>query len=403
MDSIVSGQNKKIRILILISVLGYGGTETQTLHLVKALRQAEYEVEVVCLYEYYDDVVSEFKDSGAVVTLLKFQDRKRIFKIFRSLYYYYLARRPDVIHVQYIEQGFIAVLAAWLAKIPIRFATVHQLGTPYRVYNRLLLRTASRMTTMFLSVSEAVERSWFNDSRPWILENHKIRKHNTIHNCVDIKKIKKLVSDCDKDNLRKRYRLKKDIVIGIVGRTNYNKGQLILIDAISRVVKIFPDIQVLIVGQAHQRDEIIARASSYGLKNKVFLTGKLSPREVCQLYSIMDILIVPSTYEGFGLTAVEAMAAGLPVIASRVGGLTEIVKDHITGILVEPQNTNQLANAIVRILENPEYAAKLGEAGRQRAEEIFSFDVYARDITTLYQWAIDKYDPHKRWRKSDDT
>jgi glycosyltransferase involved in cell wall biosynthesis len=396
MDSLVSRQNRKIRILILISVLGYGGTETQTLHLVKVLRQAEYEVEVVCLYEYYDDVVSEYKDNGAVVTLLKLPDRKSILKIFRSLYDYFLARRPDVIHVQYIEQGFISVLAAWLAKVPIRFATVHQLGTPYGFNKRLLLRTASKMTTMFLSVSQAAEKSWFGDSRLCVTSNSEIENHCTIYNCVDIERIKNLIKDADKNELRKRYDLKEGFIIGIVGRINYNKGQLILIDAVSKIVKNYPDIQVLIIGHDQQRDDIIARASQYDLANKVIFTGKLSLREVYQLYSIMNVLVIPSLYEGFGLTAVEAMAAGLPVIASRVGGLMEIIKDNITGFLIDPQNTNQLADDIARIWENPEYAAKLGEAGRQRAEEMFSFDVYVQAITMLYQWAIDKYHLYER-------
>jgi glycosyltransferase involved in cell wall biosynthesis len=391
MGSFVSKPHDKIRVVILISVLGYGGTETQTLYLVKALRQAQYQVEVVCLHEYYDDVVREYEDSGAVVTLLKFPDRKKKWKMFRGLYDYYLSRHPDVIHVQYIEQGFIAVLAAWLAKIPIRFATVHQLGTPYNFYNRFLLRTASKMTTMFLAVSQEAEKSWFGDSRLWLTDNPAILKHSTIYNCVDTERIRSVTKDADKDELRRRYNLKEGFVIGIVGRTNYNKGQLILIDAMSKIVKHNPDIRVLIVGHDQQRDQIIERASQHNLTNNIIFTGKLAPQEAHELYSIMDIIAIPSLYEGFGLTAVEAMAVGLPVVASCIGGLKEIVKDKITGFLVEPQNTNQLAGAIVKILEDPEYAAKLGEAGRQRAEEMFSFEVYARTITKLYQWAIDKY------------
>jgi glycosyltransferase involved in cell wall biosynthesis len=394
MGSFVNKSNN-IRIIILISVLGYGGTETQTLYLVKALKQAQYEVEVACLYEYYDDVVNEYKDYGAIVTLLKLTHRKKLYKIFRSLYDYYRDRKPDVIHVQYIEQGFIAILAALLAKIPIRFATVHQLGTPYRFYKRLLLRTASKMTTMFLSVSQAAEKSWFADSRLWVSGNNEIKNHCTIYNCIDIERIKYLIKDADKDGLRMRYDIKGGPIIGIVGRINYNKGQLVLIDAVSKIVKNYPDIQVLIVGHDEQRDEIIKRASQYDLANRIIFTGKLAPQEVYQLYSIMNVLAIPSIFEGFGMIAIEAMAAGLPVIASRIGGLMEIVEDNITGLLVDPQNAEQLAIAIEKILENPEDAAKLGETGRQRAEEIFSFDTYSHNIIDLYQYAIDKYCSHK--------
>ena len=104
----------------------------------------------------------------------------------------------------------------------------------------------------------------------------------------------------------------------------------------------------------------------------------------------MDMVAVPSLSEGFGLTAVEAMAAGLPVVASRVGGLIEIVQDGLTGILVEPENHTELANAMLKCLKDREYAIQLGVAGRERVDAMFSTNAYADLIVSLYKWALNK-------------
>jgi glycosyltransferase involved in cell wall biosynthesis len=381
-------QNHKIKVMIPIAILCYGGTEAQTLHLVRVLKRSGYEIEVVCFYENYADIVKEYENNGATVTLLNLDKKNNKLKLFHSLYQYYLERRPDVVHVQYVQQGFIALVAALLAHVPIRFATVHQLGSNYGIFQRMLLRTASRMTTMFLCVSQAAERSWFGEGDFWNLAHPKIRKHYTIYDSVDVERIKNLVSNSDRNKLQSRYGLKNSPIIGIVGRTSHDKGQIILLDACSIVTKSFPDVQILIVGEDYQRDEIMLRASKYGLQRNVVMTGRVPSNDLYQLYSIMDLVAIPSRSEGFGLTAVEAMVAGKPVVASRVGGLTEIVQDGITGFLVEPQNHRELADAILKCLKDNDYSAQLGVAGGKRAEEMFSLDIYARVINSLYQWAL---------------
>lgn len=383
-------QNHKIKVMIPIAILCYGGTEAQTLHLIKILKRSGYEIEVVCFYENYADVVKEYEDNGASVTLLNLDKKNNKLRLFRSLYKYYFERHPDIIHVQYVQQGFIALAAALLAHVPIRFATVHQLGSSYGNFQRMLLRTASRMTTMFLCVSQAAERSWFGNGAVWNPARPNISRHCTIYDSVDVERIRNLVSNSDRNKLQNRYGLKNGPIIGIVGRTSHDKGQIILIDACSIVVKSFPDVQVLIVGEDYQRGEIMGRASYHGLQRNVVMTGRLPAKELYELYSVMDVLTVPSRFEGFGLTAVEAMAAGLPVVASRVGGLPEIVQDGVTGFLVEPQDYRELADAILKCLTDLDYAVQLGAAGRHRAEAMFSIDVYTQSINTLYKWAISK-------------
>jgi len=342
---------------------------------------------VVCFYDYKEDVVKEFEAIGATVTLLKHGRRSKI-RLFRSLYRVYCQRCPDVVHVQYVEQGFVAVAAALAAKVPIRFATVHQLGSTYGKFQHLLLHTAARFSTLFLCVSQGAEHSWFNDSALWDPARAENRKHWTIYNCVDEERIRTVVSRTDRDALKIRYGIGKGPVIGVIGRTSFEKGQSVLLDAFAIVIKTIPGATLLVIGEDYQRNELMAQAEMLGLEEKMIMTGRLPKEEVYKLYGIIDVVAVPSRHEGFGLIAAEGMAASRPVVASRVGGLTEIVEDGVTGILVERHNYRELAAAILQCLNKPEFAAKLGSTGRRRVAEMFSVDAYDSAIVSLYQWAI---------------
>ena len=385
------GKHHEIKVVIPIAILCYGGTEMQTLNLLRVLKRNGYQVEIVCFYENYADIVKEYENNGAVVTLLNLDKKRSKLELFHILYNFYRNRRPAIVHVQYVRQGFIALAAAFLAKVPVRFATVHQLGSPYGFLQHLLLRTASRMTTMFLCVSQSAERSWFGNASVWDAGPSSQKRHCTIYNSIDIEQIRSLVNSIDKAKLRAQYGLKRGFIVGIVGRTSNDKGQLVLIDACAIIAKSFPHIQILIVGEDHQRDEIMKKASDVGLQNSVLFTGRLTTDEVYKLYGIMDILVVASRFEGFGLTAAEAMAAGVPVVASRVGGLIEIVQDRVTGLHVAPLNHQELADALLTCLKDPQQRMRFGEAGIVRVKAMFSFDIYEKAIASLYQWAIEKW------------
>jgi glycosyltransferase involved in cell wall biosynthesis len=112
--------------------------------------------------------------------------------------------------------------------------------------------------------------------------------------------------------------------------------------------------------------------------------GSQPQEEVFRLYAIMNICAMPSLYEGFGLTAVEAMAAGLPVVATRVDGLTEIVIDHETGRLVPTYDAKALADALMALLASPEAAADMGRKGQQRVETHFSLQRFSDSTLAAY-------------------
>lgn len=194
-----------------------------------------------------------------------------------------------------------------------------------------------------------------------------------------------------------------------VGRVSPEKGVHVLLEAFQHVIEKYPDTELEIVGPQgippfgsivglsdERRIKELARfySMSYrsylqdslcsGLSSQVFFTGSVPHLDLPEYYRQADILINPSLYEAFGMTLVESMACQLPVIATRVGGMVEIVEDGKSGLLVEPDNASDLARAILNLLSNEGLRKTMGIAGRKRAVESFSYEMTAESLRQCY-------------------
>jgi glycosyltransferase involved in cell wall biosynthesis len=123
----------------------------------------------------------------------------------------------------------------------------------------------------------------------------------------------------------------------------------------------------------------------FRLASRVTFTGKVSPESLRQLYTSSEAVVLPSLYEGFGLPAAESMACGTPVIATRAGALPEVVGDHGAGILVPTRDPQALSQAIIELLRDPERRKKMGVAGRQRVEKLFTWERVAEQTVEVYK------------------
>jgi len=379
-------------VVIATPVLLIGGTEIQALYLVRVLVKGGYRVAVCCYYEYDESIVVNFKDAGANVILLRL-DRSvgrfgfnKMLELIQKLVAIFRETRPDIVHVQYLAPGLIPIIAARLSGIRTVFTTVHQPGHPYGIKAKLLVRLGAFLSTAFFCVSKSAEESWFGNSEVFNPQymNRK-RKHFTIYNAVDSSIINQPVNSIDGNSIRKELGLNEHPVIGVVGRLRSEKGHLILLDAMAEVIKEIPDTKLVVVGDGPDRNHLIERSKKLGIDEHILWLGIKEPLEVFQLYGIMDMVVVPSLFEGFGLTAAEAMAAGVPVVASAVDGLNEIVEDGVTGYLCTPGDKHSLARNIIQLLLNPEKSKKMGERGRERVSGQFSFEIFSKSWLAAYQ------------------
>lgn len=373
-----------MNVMIGIPVLLLGGTEIQTLTLVKALIEKKYCVTVCCYYNY-DEVMTEMiEKAGAKLLLLKLDRSAGLFHLLLNLKLLFSASRPDIVHVQYIAPGLIPLLAATLARVPKVFATVHQPGRTYGWKMRLMLRCAARLCTVFFCNSLAVERSWFGKATLFDPQRKHPGRHCTIYNAVDAERIASIVACADRVALRAALDIGDQPVVGVVGRLRQEKGQAVLLEAMAQVIKDLPSALLLVVGDGPDRNDLQQQSEQLGITDNVRWLGQQKTEDVFKLYSVMNVLAVPSIFEGFGLVAAEAMAARLPVVGSAVDGLMEIIIDHETGRVTPPQDAEALAAAILQLLLSPEAAIRMGMKGEQHLLKHFSLRGFSENITAAY-------------------
>jgi glycosyltransferase involved in cell wall biosynthesis len=176
----------------------------------------------------------------------------------------------------------------------------------------------------------------------------------------------------------------EDVVIGTVGRISSEKGLEFLISAMKDVVKVYPRTRVLIVGTGDMEyyRALKAKANGLSLSSNIIFTG--FREDIPEILSCIDIYCLPSLTEGFNRTLLEAMACGLPIVTTSVGGNVEIVQDCLNGLLVPPRNPSALASAIIELLQNKTKAQKMGTEGRRVVEQNFNIQTNVNQIQELY-------------------
>lgn len=376
----------KTKIVIAIPVLLTGGTEIQTLNLVKVLNNADFEVIVLCYYEHEQDMVTSMKEAGAQVKLLKLKRNDGLMHLLKTLIQQFKQLAPAIVHVQYVAPGLIPIIAARLAGIKKVIATVHQPGRTHGWKSKQMLRFGAKLCNRFLCVSKSAEESWFGDSALFdpILFNQG-RKHFTIYNAVDTKQIAKALCSKNINQLRKNLNLDGKKVIGYVGRLRCEKGVHILIEAFALIVTELPDVMLLIVGDGPDRVLLEEQTKKLNLTNNVIWLGQKKQQDVFQLYSVMDMVAMPSFFEGFGLTAAEAMAAGVPVVGSDVDGLSEVIIHQTTGLLVKVGDPTAMALGISNLLHKPKKLVEMGKASQAKAQSSFSLQRFRETILPAYR------------------
>jgi glycosyltransferase involved in cell wall biosynthesis len=192
-----------------------------------------------------------------------------------------------------------------------------------------------------------------------------------------------------KASIRSQLGIPDDVLlVGEVGRVTTAKGYEDFVTAAAIVKKIIPNVAFIGIGGRSKLDivyeqKILKLTNKYNLQDSFKLVGYRD--DVPVIMSALDLLVLPSRSEPLGLVLMEAMAAGKPVIGTKVGGIPEIIEDGVTGLLVPPQSPDKLAEAIITILQNRSLARQMGEAGRQRVRERFSADQHVAKIQEIYE------------------
>jgi len=246
---------------------------------------------------------------------------------------------------------------------------------PKRWGYHALYSLCARGVNRLIAVSEEVKSS-ITKTLPAIPQ----KKIIAICNSVDVQRYSK---HRDRSALRNQLGLGEQQQVAVMVATfKEQKGHCHLLDALPEVVKEFPDLIVLLIGDGELKKAIQARTLSLHLETHVHFLG--NRQDVPALLATSDLFILPSLWEGLPMALIEAMASGLPVIATRVSGTSQVMVHGETGLLVAPGNSTELAHAILELLSNPSMAFQMGKTARQRVEVHFGARKQAQEHLDLF-------------------
>ena len=210
-------------------------------------------------------------------------------------------------------------------------------------------------------------------------------KINVVPNGVNLNLYNGVERDYD---FRRQYAADNEKIILYVGRLVYEKGIQNLIAAMPKVLNGYHDSKLIIAGKGGMIDELRDEVRRLGIENKVYFTGYLKLNQVTKMYKCADVAVFPSTYEPFGVVALEGMLSGTPVVVSDVGGLNEIVQHRENGMKSYAGNPNSIADSILELLYNPGLCAEVSRAAKAKVKAQYNWTKIAQDTHFIYQKAI---------------
>ena len=227
-----------------------------------------------------------------------------------------------------------------------------------------------------------------------IVPSASLKKQITQYNYIkenDVKVIPIGIPDINFDDLklsarselRNQYHLSQNSIIALtVGRFVNQKGHIYLIDAAGEIVKKYPQVVFMLLGDGPLENQLKLKVEKLNLSQHFVFAGMLN--DLTNYWAGADLMIHPSVEEPFGIAVLEGMRAGLPIVASRVGGIPEVVKENETALLISPKDSSSLATAVMKLLDDSPLLKKLGEEGRKRYERYFTYQKMIDEVEEYF-------------------
>lgn len=363
--------------LLFTSISGQmaGGGQRSLLLFLKGLNKKRFNPFLICPSK--GDLVKKVEKLGVETGIIKMGGLKSVNLLSASsaicrLRKIIKQKNIDLIHTDSPRQTFYAGIAARLTRKPLIWQ-VRVSDPEIRLYYKFLFALASKI----IAVSKAVGKRF----EGLALKSDKLI---VVYNAVDLTEFGPQLVD---KKLKEEFKIEENqSLVGTVGQLLPRKGQDVFLKAAAQVLKLVPEIKFIIVGDGNHayRKKLEELSKDLAIDEKVIFTG--SRDDIPQIMSILDIVVLPSTYqEGFSRVILEAMASCKPVVATEVGGNPEAVKDGTTGILVPSEDTTRLVGAILDLARDENKRRQMGAAGRKRAEKLFNIEKNVAQIEKLYE------------------
>lgn len=362
----------------------YGSMEEYAVFLSIALKKGGWKNIFVFVRSVSPQIRKTLADAGTIVEVMRRGGQPGCYRELISILWKY---RADIVHYHFFEHFSLLPILGWSPRPRLQVFTDH-FRQPQIIgwitkaecllWDRLIFRV---LGIQILAVSDHVKRTLVEC---YGMEPHRIR---VILNGINVERFKPADSALVVE-VRDELGVPRDTgLVVCASNLRPEKGISDLLAAAEIVAAEKPNILFVVIGEGPESSRLRQETAGRGIQQYVRFTGARS--DVHRFMAASDVVAVPSVWqEPAGLVAIEAMAVGRPVVATRVGGIPEYVQDGVTGILVEPCAPNQLAQGLLRLLRAPVEAAAMGRAGRARAEGRFSMERWIQDTVQVYQTAL---------------
>lgn len=370
----------RIKVLKFLTHFAVGGTERQFVYTAAGLDRSRFDVRIACMARigaFMKDIqalnvpISEYPTRS----FYSYQTVRRQLKFARDV-------RREQIHVVHAYGFYPNVFAIWPAALATRSVTIASVRDMGVFTDRHKLRSLSqamacRLADCIIANSHAV--------REWLAKQGLGRYDiQVIPNGIKMP----LPRHNDRPGpIRTELKIEPDApLVAVVGRLVRTKGLEYFLEAAASLIARFPSVRFLIVGEANveppYRHELEERARDLNLEGRLLFTGQRN--DVPQIMREIDISVLPSLSESFSNSLLESMANGLPIVATKVGGTPEVIRDGESGILVAPADSAAISRAIAQLLEAPDLRERLGQAAREKVAREYSIECLLRRTESLY-------------------
>jgi len=353
------------------------GGQNQALLTVLGLRSSGHRALLVCHPE--GELRRRAAEGGDLIPLaprteMDFAAAWRLCRIVRQ-------ERPDVVHAHDPHGIALVSLALAMGRFPKVPVFVASRRVDFPLGRNAFSRWKHRQVDAFLCASEAIRQLVIG-------QGIEPQRAITVHEGVDLEHI----DAAPAADARGAFWLPHDVpLIGQVGALVPHKGQRYLIEAAARIVTRVPDARFLVLGEGELRPVLEQAVKKAGLERHVLLPG--FRQDVLSLMKGFDIFVMCSVMEGLGTSVLDAMACHKPVVGTTAGGIPEMIVDDATGVLVRPRDSEALAAAILKLIDQPDLRARMGQAGRRRVEEHFSAERMLERTVAVYERLLGRQNP----------
>ena len=353
---------KKIKILHIIPSLLPGGAEKMAALLAEFSNPEKFSIGILCLKAgglWEEKLIKQ----GIPVTIVGSLNRPIIFdffKIVKAIKNF----SPDIVHTHLFGGDFYGRICARLAGVKKIISTEQNVNFSEGKLRKLAKFLTSLLAIRIVAASKAIKKYLIAD------EGVAPEKIEVIYNGVETDKFSPLARDYKPSG--------RPLVVGSIGRLTEQKGFDYLLEALAKI----KEVECLIAGEGEEKENLEKKIKMLGLDRRVKLVGL--QKDVPQFLRSLDVFVLPSRWEGFGIVLLEAGLSGLPIIASRVDGILEIIEDGLNGWLFEKGNVEELADKLKKILAEPAARARLGKNIREKVLDKFEIKKIVKQYEDLY-------------------